>query len=202
MIFEQSPDGTGYARFSDDRKMRYRLARMLTPRAIYPSELQISAEDPIRRVVWIMCNPSTADAFKSDPTVTRCCEFSRRWNADICEIVNLFALRSSDPNISRTRRMSRRGIAASFHICGALTLVPTSTTIAKSSRRSRTPIRARSPRGGIGRVGGRAEYVRGLLRERHIELEALRFSKHGYPNHPLARGKSFIPYDVKPVRFA
>jgi hypothetical protein len=49
-----------------------------------------------------------------------------------------------------------------------------------------------------GELDGRAAYVRQLLRERHVQLEALRLSKAGHPMHPLARGKAFISYDVEP----
>ena len=46
---------------------------------------------------FIMLNPSTADAFKEDPTITRCIGFAQRFGHDAMNIVNLFALRSTDP---------------------------------------------------------------------------------------------------------
>lgn len=53
--------------------------------------------DGCSRSVFVMLNPSTADAFKEDPTITRCIRFAQAWGHDELEIVNLFALRSTDP---------------------------------------------------------------------------------------------------------
>lgn len=109
MIDQWSHDGTGWARFSDDMTMRYRLARRLNDRGetalcfmnlteATPVRAPDPIEDEARRVVFLMLNPSTADAFKLDPTVKRCMGFARAWGADVLEVVNIFALRSTDPD--------------------------------------------------------------------------------------------------------
>lgn len=106
MTVEQwNSDRTGWAVFSEDGAMRYRLARSL---AEHPLIVDASAprygfgtvgvwgiDWPIR-VVFLMLNPSTADAFKDDPTIARCTTFARAWGAHMIE-VNLFALRATDP---------------------------------------------------------------------------------------------------------
>lgn len=48
-------------------------------------------------VVFIMLNPSTADAIKDDPTIRRCKGFAQQWGYRQLLVVNLFAARATDP---------------------------------------------------------------------------------------------------------
>lgn len=47
--------------------------------------------------IWVMLNPSTADASSDDQTLRRVQAYSRREGAGGASIVNLFAYRSTDP---------------------------------------------------------------------------------------------------------
>jgi hypothetical protein len=68
---------------SNDGVHRYNLIREWD--AINPSML------------FVMLNPSTADAVEDDPTIRRCMGFARRENCGMIEVVNLFAYRATDP---------------------------------------------------------------------------------------------------------
>lgn len=79
---------TAAAAFSVDRRYRYALTR------------QWDADQPW--VTFVMLNPSTADAFRIDPTVTRCCNRARKLGAGGLLVLNLFAVRATDPRVMRT----------------------------------------------------------------------------------------------------
>ncbi|MFL5626201.1 MAG: DUF1643 domain-containing protein [Ktedonobacteraceae bacterium] len=49
------------------------------------------------RVVFVMLNPSTADAQYNDPTIRRCIDFASTWGFGSVEVVNLFAYRTVHP---------------------------------------------------------------------------------------------------------
>lgn len=76
-----TPGGT--ATLSSDRLYRYALTRRW-------------GDDP-RYVLWVMLNPSSADADTDDPTIRRCRGLSAEHGYDALAVVNLFAVRSSNP---------------------------------------------------------------------------------------------------------
>lgn len=167
MIDSYSPDGTGWARFSDDMTMRYRLARSFTP---FSPEVERLNGSP--RVVFLLLNPSTADAFRLDPTVKRCVAFATAWGADVVEVVNIFALRSTDPDELYKRTWGLRGdhqdndreiLAA---CAGAYRVI--------------------AGWGKHGALGNRGHTVRVLLSHHHsIALHHLGLNQDGSPKHPL-----------------
>lgn len=75
------------ATFSPDRVYRYALTRTWNPGG------------PV--VAFVMLNPSTADAFRSDPTIRRCLGFARAWACGGLAVCNLFGLRATDPSALR-----------------------------------------------------------------------------------------------------
>jgi hypothetical protein len=49
------------------------------------------------KVLFIMLNPSTADANNDDPTITRCINYCKSWGFGGLYVVNLFPFRSKEP---------------------------------------------------------------------------------------------------------
>jgi len=47
--------------------------------------------------VFVMLNPSTADADRDDPTIRKCVGFARSWKCGGIRVVNLFAYRATKP---------------------------------------------------------------------------------------------------------
>lgn len=191
MIDQFSDDRTGWARFSDDMTMRFRLARSLTGRAltIY-DDGNVTDMNGIaaKRVCFLMLNPSTADAFVLDPTVNECRKRALDLGADVLEVVNLFAFRSPYPAELRKRAHGFRGDGyennhAIMEACaGAFRVI--------------------AAWGTHGALDGRDAIVRGLLAQEQVELHHLGLTDGGYPKHPLARGKHRIPADLQPAVWA
>jgi hypothetical protein len=78
------------AEFSEDRLYRYLLTRDLRDNPKAPKK----ADFPC---LFIMLNPSTADAATNDPTIRRCIRFATDWGCNRLTVVNLFAKRATNP---------------------------------------------------------------------------------------------------------
>jgi hypothetical protein len=57
----------------------------------------LSRGDCSNPLVFIMLNPSTADAYLDDPTIRRCLGFANTGGYDGIIVINLYAFRSSNP---------------------------------------------------------------------------------------------------------
>lgn len=64
---------------------------------IYRYSLTRTWDTDLKSLCIIGLNPSTADAFKDDPTIRRCIGFGQRWGYGSLVMVNLFAYRATDP---------------------------------------------------------------------------------------------------------
>lgn len=54
-------------------------------------------DDKGNNLLFVMLNPSTADADVDDPTVMKCCKYASFWGFDGVAICNLFSFRATDP---------------------------------------------------------------------------------------------------------
>ena len=120
------------------------------------------------RAVFIMLNPSTADADMDDPTIRRCIGFAKAWGADGLTVVNLFAYRATDPEALRecsapvgpeNDHAIRRAVAGAQHVVAAW--------------------------GTNSFIGGRAYRVKKIIKEMGATLRCLGRTNSGNPRHPL-----------------
>lgn len=132
-------------------------------------------------LVFVMLNPSTADAEVDDPTILRCCERARRDGYGGILVVNLFGLRATDPKeLFRHADPVGPDNDEAIKIAAA---APNSTLICAW--------------GNHGGLHGRDKAVLGMLREAGRSPMALKISKSGQPAHPL-----YLPYALSPVAIA
>lgn len=82
-LFDAVPDVRKSAVISDDDLYRYELTRHWS--------------DVGRTMLWVMLNPSTADADQDDPTIRRCIGFAKSWGYGSLIVANLFAYRATNP---------------------------------------------------------------------------------------------------------
>lgn len=82
----------GSAKESSHGRHRFELRRAIS--------LKIGVEDR-GSVLFVMLNPSTADATNDDPTIRRCKAFAREWNFSELIVGNLYSLRATDPALLR-----------------------------------------------------------------------------------------------------
>lgn len=67
-------------------------------------------------VLWVMLNPSTADADTDDPTITRCIGYTHDWGYDSFSVGNLYAFRATDPKALRSANVDIRGWENDRHL--------------------------------------------------------------------------------------
>jgi hypothetical protein len=154
------------ATLSDDGRYRYELRRIWGDH-----------HDP---AVFVMLNPSIADADKDDPTIRRCIRFAQTWQYGSLLVVNLYALISTDPTGIADRPDGIGGRRAEDFLRRAIR--DAGVVVAAWGNHAR-------PR--------RVEQVRQIAREEQRQIMCLGRTKTGAPIHPLARGKHRVSDDVQ-----
>jgi len=75
-----------------------RTGAVISPCGQYRYHLWRIWNEDLPTMVWVMLNPSTADATEDDPTIRRCIGFAKREGCGSISVKNVFALRSTDPS--------------------------------------------------------------------------------------------------------
>jgi hypothetical protein len=70
---------------------------VLSPDGLYRYLLWRTWNPKANTMVWLMLNPSTADAMNDDPTIRRCIGFAQREGCGSIQVLNLYALRATKP---------------------------------------------------------------------------------------------------------
>lgn len=128
--------------------------------------------------VFLMLNPSTVDADRLDPTLTRCRNFARLWNWSTVTVVNIFAWRSTDP----------AGMKAAADPVG-----PANDAAILAAVRAADGL-AVAGWGVHGEHRGRSGEVLAMLAGEGVDPLALRVTKAGHPGHPL-----YVPGRTPPL---
>ncbi len=160
---------------SRDGKYRYKLSRRWTPGS--------------DRAVWIMLNPSTADAIEDDATIRRCISFAKRWGCDGIEVYNLFALRSRHPI---RIEIVEDPVGPDNDLWLSVAAQTTGKVIAAWGA-CNTPLQLRRAN----------KVIEFLLRDRRVFVSTLGLTKGGQPRHPLyVRNDTPLTPLVHPLGFS
>lgn len=134
-------------------------------------------------VVWVMLNPSTADAEVDDRTIGRCTEFARAWGYGGIVVVNLYAYRATAPK-DMLAAADPVGPENDWHLAHAFESALLIGGIVVCGW-------------GNNAKADRAAEVHALAVTQHTQLYALRVTKTGQPQHPL-----YLPGDLTPEAWA
>lgn len=162
-LFDRPP--TSYANLSDCGTYRYTLGRRW---------------DDGPTVVFVMLNPSTADASQDDPTIRRCIGFAKAFGYGALHVVNLYAFRATKPAdlwkaadpIGPENDETLRSTFLTAHGEGSLVIAAWGANAA--------PLRAR--------------FAHVIARAAGVTLTALGVTKDGAPRHPL-----YLPASAEPM---
>lgn len=131
-------------------------------------------------LLFIMLNPSTADASKDDPTIRKCMGFAERLGFARFQVVNLFAYRATDPD-------ELRGMVDAFG--------PQNDLYVRNAINSADKVICAWGTKGV--LHGADQKMKKWLEfwERN-KVFALELTKDGHPKHPL-----YVPYSAQIVEF-
>ncbi|HUB98542.1 MAG TPA: DUF1643 domain-containing protein [Solirubrobacterales bacterium] len=158
---------------SDCGRYRYSLTREIPG--------QLGEPERSGTCLFMMLNPSTADASVDDPTIRRCIRFTKDWGYKRLAVGNLFAYRATNPMALRELPLE---VAAG---------PDNDQWLASHCEEASTIVCA----WGANRIAPyRMPWVEPILAERGGDVVCLGTTANGSPRHPL-----YVPADFEPVPF-
>jgi hypothetical protein len=131
--------------------------------------------------VFVMLNPSTADAKHDDPTIRRCIGFAKREGFGRLEVVNLFGFRATSPS----------DLFASDDPVGQ----ENDRVVKEALAHADQVIAAWGNYGGVDR--GRVEAISRIIGQSGKSVRCLGLTASGQPRHPL-----YLPSGAGLMKFA
>jgi len=155
------------ANISPDGKCRYTLSRIWN--------------DDLPKVLFVMHNPSKADASQDDPTITRCINFAKSWGYGGIYVGNVCPYRATNPKDLDTA------------ILPAKYIVINDAHLENMAKLCELHVLAH------GVLHKRIEYMANLLYlNPTFKFNALGLTKAGHPRHPLYLPSISYPVPFKP----
>lgn len=145
--------------------------------------------------VFVMLNPSTADATEDDPTIRRCIRFAKDWGTHGLIVVNLFAWRATDPKNLPTNRYEAEGPENHAYITQACELA--GQYFYDEHGKQRRPGKVVCGWGAHKMANQQVPTVMSWIEAAYGTPRCLGNTKTGAPRHPL-----YVPASVLPVKFA
>ncbi|MTI80066.1 MAG: DUF1643 domain-containing protein [Firmicutes bacterium] len=130
----------------------------------------------LKRITFILLNPSTATKTEDDSTITRCIEYAYSWGYGYLAVVNLFALREPNPETMKKKKHPI-GSVNNYYIHWAVKHPKNSLTVAAW--------------GNHGVHMSRSNKVKKLLTG--VQFHCLKVTNKGEPNHPLYLNNKLRP---------
>lgn len=139
--------------------------------------------------VFVMLNPSTADASINDPTIRKCIGFAKRWNCGGIHVVNLFAFRATKPTallggFGPTGTYNTQYQRVALRKCTPWQEQRTGPCVVAWGTHSTKALRAL--------IGNESNLLRQLAVGIPVRLQCLGTTKNGSPRHPL-----MLPYTTE-----
>lgn len=151
---------------------------IISPCGQYRYRLIRTWDPDSEHVLFVMLNPSTADADVNDPTIRRCMGFARSWGFGGIVVVNLFALRATNPS-EMDGHPDPVGPDCDVHISKTVNLFPCGRIVAAWGANKNAEKRAKA--------------VRKILTARR-DVHCLSLNADGSPRHPLYVGADVTPF--------